>query len=671
MNNKHLTILVGIAFALLANLIACSKAEKEIEQEVDTVHGTLAYYAKDWTSTQEGPLYMTEINGAVMSLYTSPKMPECEIMYYQAPQNHEQWMMMISNDNIFFIPMDASGTTVEIYAFGKEEGFSTLLTGAYNTRTGVFNPTGAYPTGVEIAQTKAEYDDFDWVRRSLKSGVIDPLFTYAAKLCSVIPHVGTIMGDAYKTAEVVSLMHLMDGAGTVLGDEIKQTLVINSSAYALGKMYDETSSKDSYADKTVKLLIDMMPFAAQEMVSRQVYRFSEYTRTGEFPSDEEDISQGVYSLNTRILNQSNKYYSGVTNVSILPEPDNPFILSIHVSDIGERTATFSGSSSAGSGYGHASDVMVEQGFKYIREKDGHENYVKSDGLEAKSVTLYPASAYMAMAYIKTMSGKEWHSTAVRFVTKGTLLEFEPLNSFSFSSEGGELATNVIVGDEAKWEVKSAPAWCTVRYSSTDMRVSAQKGSIERAGEIIVETTSPYGEKESASLPVIQKSLSWDGTVWSMHYSFHLDKATGDEHFSWEDDIPGPISSTFIVGNAAAGEYADTGIMFGSMRKVSDTVLSFHNSNLEEYETQIINDKNEIETVKVTVKREVSVTFTRTDLSHVKVSGTLTASASGAAEGSAKVSISGSGNLIGATKGTVKQETVPAHEVLSFPRFSPR
>jgi hypothetical protein len=266
-----------------------------------------------------------------------------------------------------------------------------------------------------------------------------------------------------------------------------------------------------------------------------------------------------------------------------------------------------------------------------------------------------------MAYIKTMSGKEWHSNVVRFITKGTLLEFSPLNSFSLSVEGGELSTGVVVGDDARWEVVSAPSWCTVHYSDTDIRVSANKSTKERSGEIVVETTSPYGEKQSKTLPVTQKSLSWDGTVWSMQYSFHLVSASGDEHFNWENDIPGSISSTFYVENAAAGSYIDTGVSFGSMKKVSDTVLSFHNSQSEEHEIQV----DEEETVKVKINRDVSVTFTRTDATHVKVSGTLSASASGAASGSAKVNISGSGTLMGETKGTDWGSVVSA-AIPSFP-----
>ena len=670
MNTKHTWFFWGVTFLSFGMLFSCSKDNgNQIETEPDSVNATIAYYVKNDTQAQAGPLYMTEIDGAIMALYTSPKMPDCDVVFFQDSQTQERTIMMLSNENIFFIPMDAKGYKVQISAFGREEGFNTLLIGEYNTRTGKFTQTGSYPTGVETLQTKAEVDDFDWVRRSFKEGLVDPLFGNVSLLCAAIPKVGSILSHGYKTAHIMALHSLLDGAGTVLGDEIKQTAIKTAFPSALDAIQKVAGAEEENQRlATIVLILDLMPYSSKDLVSRQVFRYSEKEKGGAFPIDEEYISSGTSSLGSSILGQADYYYNSVTTPSFLPSAKTPFILSFSVSGIGEDTATFSGSCSATSEYGGAAEVLVEQGFKYIRERDGYETYVKSEGLGSKSVWLSPATSYMAMTYVKTLSGKEWYSNAVRFFTKGTTLEFSPLESFIFSYESGEQVTNVRVGDGATWEVKSAPAWCTVHYSNTDIRVSTQKGGSERSGEIVVETTSPYGEKESASLPVVQKSLSWDGSVWEMNYSQRIVKAVSDGILVWEDNVPKSVSSIFAVENAAAGQFLDTGLYLGKMTKVSDSVLSFHDSELEEHEVQVVKDKKLV-TEKLIIKRELSVTMNRTDANHVKVNGTVTASASGAAKGSAMVSISGSGSLMINTKAGETTTGFTGYDLLQYPSFS--
>lgn len=532
-------------------LIACNK-KADIVSDEDTLDITLAYYNKTVRPANAGPILMTEMDGDVVAMYYSPIMSDCNIFYYQEPGTNEQMLMMVSDESIILAPLNSEDNPVKIAAFTWEEGFDTLLLGEYDLQTGRTIITGSATIGLEtVPTTKAPYHFGDDFRRSLKEGLLDKIRTegsdLGAAVNAVFPPAGSMISAICKSISLVGMQVLQQDAGSVLGDEISATIETTSMDHIFYSpladyTYNAVGEAILRTGRFKKLKVKLMPYSTVEAISRQVYRFSEKAALGMFPTDESAISQGSASLSSRVLTQSGCYYAGVTNGVTMPDDSrNPFIISFKVLEVGQKTATFSGSSSATSEYGHASDVVIEQGFVYRMERGGSETYVRSEGLGNKSVTLSPATSYIAAAYVRTLSGKEWYSKSVRFITKGTLIEFSPVSAFSFSMEGGEKSTNVIVGDGASWTVLSAPSWCTVHYSNTTLRVIAEKTNKDRSGEIVVETTSAYGERQTATIQVSQFArLVWDGTVW--HFI-----ATDKQGESYEFDL--------IVNNVAGGQFS--------------------------------------------------------------------------------------------------------------------
>lgn len=621
MNKLFLPILLAIAASAT---LSCSK----VQEEKDLKHMTLAYLAVKELPAEPGPILMAEIEGDVLAMYDDPEQPDCGLFYFQDAATRNRLLMLTGEKNIFFIPAENTGNTVQIAAFNQEEGLENILVGNYNVRTGAFELTGSYPTGFSNASTKnGSYNYGDDIRRLFKRQVLDEIADKGSELGSVLSAclpkylpVGNMLSSLCRTISVVGLAELKRDAGTDLGDEIDRSFV----KIGLGTA------------------IDLMPYSDKAAILRQVYRFSEKALTGDFPS-ESDIESKSGPMSSMFMWQADRFYPGVQNVEVLPEGPNPFIISFNVSNITRQGATFSGSSSARSGYTGVDAAMWEQGFKYVRERDGWDSSVRSEGLASTTVYLSEASAYVASAYVKTMGGKEYTSNAVRFVTRGTRLDLGAV-AFAFGRGGGSAGTEITIGDDATLKVISAPSWCKVQYSTTSLECTVEKGYTDREGSIVLETTSPYGEKDTASIAVIQVADPWDGTMWNLHMTFHSQGTSGNA-IQWIGDIPGSVSGKLFIENAAAGKYQSE-MSMGDMRRDSDSALSFHQGSSETVEGPFkVWSDGTIEYGKSQVKRDWSVRLTRTDDTHVSISGSITVNVSGDWNGSSKIGIGGSGSLI--------------------------
>ena len=520
----------NLLFVLLAllSLAACSKNATTVES---AGAATLVCYCKSDNPTEAGPILMYEHNNSVLAQYYDPEWGDNVIYLFHDAETGKELIMLSDENSILFIPADATLNHIESAAITFDYDTPYLMYGDFNAKTGSFIPEKWIPIEVETVLTKRGYNFGDSIRRSaLNDFVLKFKDANFFKGCdSFLPanmRPGTMMTYIMQTITLAGMNVLMQTAGEDLQGEIREKQVEVATEFFIEDFVDAATNGLAGVSKgKTKLLVSMLSFANPAGIAVQTYRYIKKAATGAFPSDDLEVTTGSSLLTSNVVGQSRRLSPGLSTMAVkMPESESPFILSFNVSNITKTSATFSGSSSAGSGYGHAADVVLEQGFKYTEKRSGTTHYVQSSGLGSKTVDLKPATAYSAVAYIRTLSGKDWYSKAVDFISRGALLELSPYNSFGFTLEGGEKETGVTVGDGASLKITNPLPWCKVNYSDGVLTVSVKKSMIERSGSFTLETTSPYGETESISVPVNQFSmLEWDGTSW------HFEEVTNSSY----------------------------------------------------------------------------------------------------------------------------------------------
>lgn len=498
--------------------VGCAKISDSIDKE--DIEVTLVTYAKEQPPARPAPILMYEFQNSVLAQYYDPDEPDQLIYFFRQAGQDRDIMMVADKDNILFFPAKNTNKSLYCALLSRENGLQDILYGVFNTVAGQFLVTGNYPIEVQLASTKRAYNYGDDIRRSFLNDLVlkfkDQEFFGGidAYFPDFMP-VGTIFRHIMQTLTITGMQVIAKEAGDDLKEEIAYKTVEVSRDAFVDDMADLASIGAGKAvAKTLKVKVAVMPYSSTTKIASHVFRFMDKARTGEFPS-EDAVTYGSSLFTNNVFNQSTRMAPAMSNLYLTEDSSQThFILSCNVSNITKNSATISGTSAAGSGYGHAADVVMEQGFRLTERRTGNTQHISSSGLASKTVDLKPATAYVASSYVHTLSGRDWYSTPVAFITRGTLLEFSPSSAFRFPLEGGEQATGVTVGDCASWKVLSAPAWCKVYYSTSSIQVVASKTSIDRQGEIVVETTSYYGEKERATIQVSQSTMmSWDGTSW--------------------------------------------------------------------------------------------------------------------------------------------------------------
>lgn len=517
MRHSSIIALSGILF-----LLSCGKDSGTIEslkpQEI-SYEATYIFYDGDTAPSKNGAVAMLEMDGDVLgALYDANLTPAGHnVFYFQDSYTHTRSMCLLHDDYMLFAPLEAEGSVIKpVVAFYRETGFGTVYSGEIDIRTGKYTVQEVIPLEAELASTKGGAFDLDDIRMSFVDGILRPLEEWGTDIDQKIRlitlgqfRIGKFISSMTKYVAINGKVMLMSGAGqpfqqdmfSEVGTEISNIIVDESLDMVSGAVAAPIKLK-------IKSVLDM------EEVAKSIVLYSVLAYKRAFPSDAQAKAAIDETIGPAFV-RGGQMLPASRWSPLASDCISPFNISFKVTNVGKNSATFSGSSTFSQfGQTHAADALIESGFAYYPQKGGEKKFVTSEGLQSKTVTLREATAYSAAAYMHTLSGKDWYSSSVNFVTKGTRIEFSPKESFEFGLKGGEQTTDVIVGDFATWKVESAPSWCTVGYSDKNMWVTVAEGKTEEQGEIVVSTTSPYGETDRASIPVSRTEiLGWDGTKW--------------------------------------------------------------------------------------------------------------------------------------------------------------
>lgn len=509
-NTLNLTLLIELSL-----LSSCKKEGDNIIVE-NKCYVSIAYLANDDKPKEFSPILAYSCDTESLVQYYSPEFSNINVFRYE--KNGERIIMLASDENLVIAPINNNGEN--IYILNAAEGLNTLF---YGTFDGQFKLCGEIPLEIEETSTKSSYNYGDEYREIIKHGLFDKLASKGGKIGDAMSiatfgmcHAGDLFSSLSRLYSIIGTLGLANGAGSDYQEE-----AINSV---------EEYYTDIIKDISQKAILKLVPCGLQTIAgwTLKVCEFciSSFTDTDTISEEDMYVSQEEYI--TPVFYRI-KSLSPLNNWEVVPEDRNPFLLDIKVSNIGETSALFSGTSSYGSsGFTHAQDAVIEQGYMYFKVKDGEKTYLPSEGMASKEVSLSKGTHYQAYAWVHTLAGKDWYSVAKSFYTRGAVLSFSPFSEMGLDHSGGVVSTNVIVSDGATWKIVGSPSWCSISINENAISVSVQKSSGDRDGRIDIETTSVYGEKTTASIYISQKQYNWDNTSWRVEGTYKW----SDSSTSW-------------------------------------------------------------------------------------------------------------------------------------------
>ena len=511
-----LSICLEFLLLLLAlSSVSCSKWKKDKEDYSNPVEMTLAVYAGEDLPGKFAPVAVFENSGYAITEFYSPDFPETNVFLYMDGDESDKSVIIATDNNIVFSSFDNPS---ECFILNFDEGYYTLFFATIGD-DGSVEITGSTSLEIEEPTTKAAVEWGDGIRRTIKEKLIDQLAQKGSALADVVDAVtfntlpiGTIINGLTTYATITANIVLADGAGDIFKEEVAETVKMQIADFAAGQVEGAVVKMLGVKLNLSRcymydLVTNWMLMAAKKVLSDVDWDSIDITAK-EKASANEDYIYPVFLRAKRMSNAG--------EWTVLPEETNPFSLSVYVEDVGEDSAVVGGKSDYKyDGYTHAYDAVLEQGFVYYNASDKTPKYVTSSYLSKVTLSLSPGTAYYVQAYIRTITGKEWYSSACPFTTRGAILEFYPYDEFGFSMDGGEETTNVRISDGGSWRILDSPKWCKVKKEDMSITVSVGESKKEREGEIVVETTSKYGEHKSASIRVSQQDAKWDNTKWSL------------------------------------------------------------------------------------------------------------------------------------------------------------
>ena len=503
-------------------LISCKKENDNVIVD-NKCEVSIAYLVRDDKPKEFSPILAYSCDTESIVQYFSPEYPDINVFRYE--KNGEEIIMLASDDNLVIAPIDDYDGN--IYILNAAEGLNTLFYGTYN---GQFKLCGEIPLEIEEISTKSSYNYGDEYREIIKHGLFDKLASEGGKIGDAMSiatfgtcHAGDLFSSLTRLYSIVGTLGLANGAGSDYQEEAVNTV--------------EAYYTDIVKGLAQKAILKLVPCGLRTIAGWTLkvceFGISSFTDTDKVSVSEEDIDVSQEEYITPVFYRM-KSLNSLANWEVMPEDRNPFLLTMEVSNIGETSARFSGSSSyRNSGYTQAQDAVIEQGYMYVKVRDGEQMYLPSEGMASKEVTLSKGTHYQAYAWIHTLAGKDWLSVAKSFYTRGAVLSFSPFSELGVDYNGGVVSTNVIVSDGATWKIVGSPSWCSISINENAISVSVQKSTSNREGRIDIETTSVYGEKTTESIFISQKQYNWDNTSWKVKGSYKWSDSSKSEPLEYE------------------------------------------------------------------------------------------------------------------------------------------
>lgn len=620
-----------ILLCLLACVSACSK-----EPQTETKNVELAYYAGSTVPEEGYPLLTLENQGDILAYYRDKDRKNTASFLFQGEGCSDATVMYVAEDRIVIAPLSPNSRTVSpVIVLCAEEGFNYAFIGEVESVSGKYKINAVVPL-TNSTQTKAAYNYGDDIRATLLRSFFDTL-NKGKDRCEVLDvatggitsPVTSMISNILTLDFVLAATELTDGAGDDLKHEVGQMSRDIVVDFFVGTAANVAA--------TVIPVEGVRPLAAR-VLKKMLLGKGEVVTSDYAESRAEEAGPMLFSRMKKIVAPPTLFkYSDA-------RAECPWDVSLSVLSVGYSSAVVKGYAKEAPGSDSIYDTLIDQGFETTCIRDGHVRKTSAPGLGETQLQLEPATEYSIVAFVKTFAGaKMCYSTPQRVCARGTRL-VTSANELVFSSDGGSRTVGVEVGDCATWEVIGRqPSWCSATFDKTSVFIAVKSGKTEERCEVKLQTTSIYGETETKTIVVSRKKKnSWDGTMWDLHMTFQ-DQGSSGNAIQWLGDIPGSVNCKLYIENAAAGKY-QSDMSMGDMRRDSDSALSFHQSSSETVEGPLkVWSDGRVEMGKAQVNREWSMKLTRTDDTHVSISGSIIVNVSGDWNGSYKIGIGGSGS----------------------------
>ena len=214
---------------------------------------------------------------------------------------------------------------------------------------------------------------------------------------------------------------------------------------------------------------------------------------------EEDLNEGDSNdyVHLRVRHLSDIANSSQDEVEEWVEAKPKYIVKMSVSNVGETTATFSGS------YRPSDDnptPIWDMGY-VLKGPEGERTILSQEMGTVNLTDLRPGSEYTVYAFVRTLFGT--HTSPIqKFYTDGKI-EVTP-TSITFDYTGGTKGVAVTVGPNMTWDVTSMPGWCNMDGKADgSFWVKAGPTKESRQGTIVITATMANGQTRTASVSVSQ------------------------------------------------------------------------------------------------------------------------------------------------------------------------
>lgn len=460
------------------------------------------------------PLYIVESKGTMLSEIYVPGVSDSMLIITCMGKSYaDDATVLVTPKNIIFMsgsPVASYGFPSQVLVASSSDDFSSLTEGTLNWYKGTFSPSQTISVGISSA-TRARKDDMDDVRALM--------YDMLEKLSSAISDMGTAMGALKYGGPASAVCSVITGlaiptAKLQLYDDDPQKQNEIKMDYAIG-IYESYAISEFFEqdfDKMLATFAYKYSYRGGIWAGNKAIEYYEQIKNADYSS--------YTSTGSRMMSRAGANTQNVDNgvkVSTLKEASE-IELQVSVSDVEENSMVLTGSVNYNYAYGQLNNTCWGTGY-YYSEQGGVTGTVDSKleggGIASKKITgMKPATKYLVQAFYKGTSQK-YTSLAKEVITKGFLFEMDK-NAVTFGQLGGKEIIHLTLGAETTFKVTSCPKWVNATCDVKGKRIIVEAEEVStksRTGEIVVEVTNFYGDKQTYIIAVSQTTSIWNGTSW--------------------------------------------------------------------------------------------------------------------------------------------------------------
>jgi predicted small lipoprotein YifL len=478
------------------------------------VSALIGSYGLDYAT----PRLVFTCDGMMTTEINDPSQPEMLILHVVGQDKNADALVMVSRKNFIlahYVASPVSSLSSEVLLAGDFDDFSTLSYCTIDWKTGDVGFIESLPLSPEgkPSLTKTTRGENDAIKKPFFD-MVDYISTQVGKMGEKMDNLGKIGkgGKAVCTAINEAVVPLMR-YNLYADDEIAQQKYVEE--------YVEDRTKKLFCEVT-GIEEDYLNFALWAYNNANRLRIGSDDDPTNYSSKYYPMGQQQTQQVTTVVNQS----AAVLNATIHKNTDVE--VSVEVTGFDENSISLKGSVRFNdSSYGS----YLSAGYCYYNgsQEVRLNSKVTSDGIiEPGTITkLDPATRYAVAAYYEPMtSSHKFYSEFIDVVTRGVL--FSPAQeSLEVDCDGGTFEIPIKMGYETKWEVSTAPSWCTCSPQEGKLVVKVQKTEApdDRSDAIILTAKGYYGDTTSSRILVYQKGKddggddddvgSWADTKWQM------------------------------------------------------------------------------------------------------------------------------------------------------------